>query len=132
MLERPALACASYTHARRHPLVLGRIGGWAPPFQLSITQLVVLLGGFAALVRTWSAWASLLPDTIATMVSLGAPSAAAWALRRVRIEGRSLPRGLLGYVLAWSAPANGVVAGRPFRPGRRTRAATAAMWVAGR
>lgn len=124
--------CASYTHARRHPLVLGRIGGWAPPFQLSLTQLVVLLGGFAAMVWTWSAWAPLVPDTAATMASLGAPSLAAWALRRVRIEGRSLPRGLLGYLLAFSAPADGVVAGRPLRTGRRRRGATAAMWVAER
>lgn len=127
---RGSVTCASYTFARRHPMVLGRIGGWAPPFQLSIAQLVVLVVSFAALVWTWSAWAPLLPDSLATMATMGVPTGAAWALRRVRIEGRSLPRGLLGYLTQWSTPRGGAVAGRPYRPGRPRRAAGSRVWLA--
>jgi len=126
------IACASYTHARRHPIVLGRIGGWAPPFQLSIAQIVVLGVSFAAMTWTWSAWAPFLPDTVAMVVAAGVPVSAAWALRRVRIEGRSLPRAALGYVVSWSQPAGGTVAGRPYRPGRPRRANSSRMWVTGR
>ena len=132
MPEQPAtIACASYTHARRHPMVLGRIGGWAPPFQLSVAQIVVLVAGFAAMTWTWSAWAPLLPDTVAMMVAAGLPVGAAWALRRVRIEGRSLPRAGLGYLALWCQPASGVVAGRPYRPGRPRRSDGARTWLAG-
>ena len=48
-----SIQCATYTHARRHPMVLGSIGGWSPPFQLTMTQLGVLL-------------ASVLPRAIET------------------------------------------------------------------
>lgn len=132
MPERPAfIACASYTHARRHPMVLGRIGGWAPPFQLSVAQIVVLVVSFAAMTWSWSAWAPFLPDTVAMMVAAGVPVGAAWALRRVRIEGRSLPRAGLGYLALWCQPAGGVVAGRPYRPGPPRRSDGARTWLAG-
>lgn len=129
--HRVTIACASYTHARRHPMVLGRIGGWAPPFQLSIAQLVVLVASFGAMTWTWSAWAPLLPDTVAMMVAAGVPVTAAWALRRVRIEGRSLPRAALGHLVLWSQPTAGVVAGRPYRPGPPRRSDGARTWLAG-
>ena len=122
-----SMACASYTHARRHPMVLGRIAGWAPPFQLSLTQIAVLVASFGALTWTWSAWARFLPDTLALMVVAGLPVAAAWAVRRLRAEGRSLPRAALGWLALWSAPTTGAVAGRPFRP--RPVGAGGWMWA---
>ena len=130
--HRATIACASYTHARRHPMVLGRIGGWAPPFQLSIAQIVVAGASFAAMTWSWSAWARFMPDTVAMVVAAGVPVGAAWALRRVRIEGRSLPRAALGYLVLWSQPAAGVAGGRPYRPGHPRRTAGARTWVSAR
>lgn len=126
------VVCASYTHARRHPMVLGRIAGWAPPFQLTITQILVLLAVFVALTWSWSLWAQFLPSTVALLVAGGAPMAAAWAVRRVRIEGRSLARAALGYVALWCTPAGGVIAGRTHRPRRPARTGGDRMWLQGR
>jgi hypothetical protein len=114
--------CASYTHARRHPMVLGRIAGWTPPFQLTVTQIAVLLGSFFGLVWTWELWAGLLPSGAATAVALGVPTGATWAVRRVRVEGRSLPRALLGWLQLAVTPTAGTVAGRPARAGGRRTA----------
>lgn len=121
--------CASYTHARRHPMVLGQIAGWTPPFQLTVTQIVVLLVTFIALVWSWSLWAGFLPSTIALLVAVGLPTGAAWAVRRVRIEGRSLARAAVGYVGLWCVPKAGVVAGRPHRAPRPAHTAGQRMWV---
>jgi hypothetical protein len=109
------VSCASYTHARRHPMVLGRIGGWAPPFQLSVTQIAVLLGAFGLLHWTWPLWATHVGANMAALLAVGVPSVAAWAVRRVRVEGRSLPRAALGWLALWSAPAGGQIGGRPPR-----------------
>jgi hypothetical protein len=118
MHEDGRVQCASYTHARRHPMVLGRIAGWAPPFQLTITQVLVVLGTFMVVTWTWSLWAPHLPATISYLVAAGAPVAAAWVVRHVRLEGRSLARTALGYLTLLSMPRAGRVAGRPLRIGR--------------
>lgn len=57
MSDDTTIACASYTHARRHPMVLGHIAGWAPPFQLTITQVLVALTTFMLLTWSWQVWA---------------------------------------------------------------------------
>ena len=123
------IVCASYTHARRHPMVLGRIAGWTPPFQLTVTQIGVLLAGFALVTWTWRWWGPVLPDTTALLVAVGTPVGAAWAVRRVRVEGRSLPRAALGWVLLLCGSSTGTVGGRPARDGRR-RTTAARVWVA--
>lgn len=112
------ITCASYTHARRHPMVLGRIAGWTPPCQLSITQICVLFTSVAVMARTWGAWAPMLPDTVALLVAAGVPIGLTWSVRRVRVEGRSLPRTLVGWLSLWSSPTCGVVRGRPCRDQR--------------
>lgn len=124
----PPLLCASYTHARRHPMVLGRIAGWAPPFQLTITQLAVLLATFLGLVWSWDLWAPLLPGAAGIMTVLGVPSAAAWAVRRVRVEGRSLARAAVGFVQLAARPRDGLLRGRPNRPDR-TRTGGGAIYL---
>jgi hypothetical protein len=125
-----ALVCATYTHARRHPMVLGRIAGWSPPFQLTITQLVVVMTCFLVMVWTWRLWAPLLPDTAATLAVVGVPTVAAWAVRRVRVEGRSLARAGLGRLALWCAPTRGRVAGRPHRDPRPASLASRRVFVA--
>lgn len=109
------ITCATYTHARRHPMVLGRIAGWTPPFQLTISQLAVLLVTFLVLVWSWDLWDSLVPGSAGMLVVLGVPAGAAWAARRARVEGRSLPRAAVGFVQLAVSPARGTLHGRPVR-----------------
>lgn len=111
-MVEPAL-CASYTYARRHPKVLGRIGGWAPPVQLSFVQLATLAISFGALAVSWDLWASILPPLIRLIVIVVLPSVACWAVRRSRIEGRSLARTAIGVATLACQPRTGTIAGRP-------------------
>lgn len=108
-------------------MVLGHIAGWAPPFQLTITQVLVVLATFIFLTWSWSAWAPRLPATLSFMAAVGLPIAAAWAVRHVRLEGRSLARTALGYVALLSTPSTGRVGGRPLRPSRAART-KAGVW----
>jgi hypothetical protein len=113
------LVCATYTHARRHPMVLGKIGNWTPPFQLTLVQTAVLIVVFVVEAKTWKAWAGVLPPMLAVLLALGVPCLLAWAVRSTRIEGRSLPRLAVALVQYLAAPRRGVVGGRPHRDGRR-------------
>ena len=128
MRDDGRLQCASYTHARRHPMVLGRIAGWAPPFQLTITQVLVVLATFMLVTWSWSLWAPHLPATISYLGAAGAPVAAAWVVRHVRLEGRSLARTALGYLTLLTMPRAGRVAGRPLRIGRPHHT-SATVWL---
>lgn len=127
--EAEPIACATYTHARRHPMVLGRIAGWTPPFQLTISQLAVLLVTFFGLVWTWDLWSPLAPGSAGMLVVLGVPSGAAWTARRARLEGRSLPRAALGWAQLLATPTRGSLHGKPVRPARPRRA-SGVMFVA--
>ena len=127
MSDDTTIQCASYTHARRHPMVLGHIAGWAPPFQLTITQVLVVLATFIFLTWSWSAWAPHLPATLSFMAAVGLPIASAWAARHVRLEGRSLARTALGYVALLSTPSTGRAGGRPLRLARAART-KAGVW----
>jgi hypothetical protein len=122
--------CATYTHARRHPMVLGNIAGWTPPFQLTLVQAVVVLVTLAVEAKTFRWWSSLLPRPAAVVVALAVPCALAWAMRRTRIEGRSLPRLAVGWIQYASAPRRGTVNGRPYRPVPPTRPLAAPIYVA--
>lgn len=124
------IRCASYTHARRHPMVLGRIAGWTPPFQLSLTQIAVLLLTFFAMVKTWWLWAEPLPGTLALVLGAGVPVGLTWAVRRVRIEGRSLPRAAVGWVALWCTPQKGALRGRPYRDRPAVSLGSVRMYVA--
>lgn len=118
MADEPdaTITCATYTHARRHPMVMGQIGGWTPPFQLTLTQLAVLLVTLLIETQTWRWWGHLLPRLVGVVVALGVPCALAWAVRRTRLEGRSLPRVARGWLTLISMPHGGRVGGRAYRP----------------
>jgi hypothetical protein len=111
-------------------MVLGRIAGWSPPFQLTITQLATVITSFLVLVWTWPLWAPPLPDPAATIVVTGAPIAAGWVARRLRVEGRSLPRAALGRLTLWCFPSAGTVAGRPHRDHRAVFLPAVKMFIA--
>lgn len=122
--------CATYTHARRHPMVLGRIAGWTPPFQLSLTQIGVLLVSSWVMVQTWRLWAPALPGSLALIIGAGVPIGLSWAVRRVRLEGRSLARAGLGFLSLWSQAPKGMLRGRPYREPRAVSLAGVRMNVA--
>jgi hypothetical protein len=132
MTEEPDdhVVCATYTHARRHPLVIGNIGGWTPPFQLSLPQLAVLGALFWIEMKTWPLWAHVLPELVSVVLALCLPAAAAWAVRRARIEGRTLARAAVGLLALLSAPRDGRAGGRPVHPGRPRSLASARTYVA--
>lgn len=108
-------------------MVLGHIAGWAPPFQLTITQVLVALTTFLFLTWSWQVWAPPLPSTLSLMTAVGLPAGASWAVRRLRVEGRSLARTALGYAALLSAPTSGQAGGRPVRPARAART-NATVW----
>jgi hypothetical protein len=117
------IVCRSYTHARRHPNVIGVIGGWVLPWPITPTQLGVLLGSAVLLLATRSAW-GFLPGGLRLMLLGGGPLGLAWAVRHLRMEGRSPVRmaaGALGYL---ARPRQGSLHGRPYRcpPTRHARA----------
>jgi hypothetical protein len=109
------LTCATYTHARRHPMVLGQIGGWTPPFQLTLPQVGILLVGYVLEFQTWRWWGPYLPRVVAVAVTIGLPCVVAFSARRARIEGRSLPRAVIGWLMLMWVPRGGHVVGRPHR-----------------
>jgi hypothetical protein len=112
------ILCATYTHARRHPMVMGQIAGWTPPFQLTLTQVAVVIVTLVIETQTWRWWGHLLPRLGGILVVLGLPCLLAWAVRRTRLEGRSLPRYALGWLALVAEPHGGRVGGRAFRPRR--------------
>ena len=79
------IVCATYTHARRHPMVMGQIGGWTPPFQLTLTQLAVLIVSFVIETQTWQYWGRFFPRMAGVVLALGLPCLLAWIVRRTRI-----------------------------------------------
>ncbi|HET7486501.1 MAG TPA: TcpE family conjugal transfer membrane protein [Acidimicrobiales bacterium] len=109
------IACRSYTHARRHPNVIGVIGGWVLPWPITPTQLGVLLGSAMVLLATRSAWA-VLPGGLGLFVMAGGPLGLAWAVRHLRIEGRSPMRMANGALSYLARPRRGTLRGRPYRP----------------
>jgi hypothetical protein len=113
------ILCATYTHARRHPMVLGHIGGWTPPVQLSVQQIVVLIVVTWLETTTWRWWGAPLPRSLSVLMAMAMPVLAAWLARRVRVEGRSLARAVLGWLTWLVSQGPGRVGGRPHRVPRR-------------
>jgi hypothetical protein len=78
----------SYTHALRHPVIVGRVAGWSLPWAMSATQLAAVAVTAVALLMTRPVWAHFggmgdLALFTAVVVGVG------WGVRTWRIEGRS-------------------------------------------
>lgn len=112
------ISCATYTHARRHPMVLGQIGGWTSPVPLTPAQIVVLLVTVGIVAQTWRLWGDVLPPALSVIVAVGLPCGATWAVRKGRVEGRSLVRTVAGYMSLVTRLGKGQVGGRPYHPSR--------------
>jgi hypothetical protein len=113
------ISCATYTHARRHPMVLGQIGGWTPPFQLSPAQIGVLLVSVLVETQTWRMWGTHLPPVLSIALAIGIPVGMAWGVRKGRVEGRSLVRTAAGHLTLLARHGASQVGGRNYRPERR-------------
>ncbi|MEU0489993.1 TcpE family conjugal transfer membrane protein [Nocardiopsis sp. NPDC006139] len=109
--DQHTLIGRSYTRARRHPWVIGRIQGWTLPLgPFSATQLGVLVVSLWLLIQTAPMWTRLGPFAL---VPLALPIAATWAVRHAQIEGRTPLRALGGYLALYTASRRGTLHGRP-------------------
>lgn len=100
----------SYTAARRHPWVLGKLGDWVIWFgPYSPAQLVVIGGGAVLLINTFAWWSWLGPVPVVLWL------VAAWAVRGAKIGGVSPSTAVLGLVQLLSQPPAGRIAGRAAR-----------------
>ena len=115
------LQCRAYTRARRFPLVIGSIGGYALPTPMTIPQAATLAATALALLATRSAWAHL-PGQLDVLVLICVPIALAWAVRRMHGDGRSPLRAAAGWGRLLTAAPRGVVLGRPLGPPCRATA----------
>ena len=113
-VQDPApLVARSYTRARRHPWVLGRVGDWTLPLgPYTPAQLVVAGAGAMVLIETYSLWADALGPL--PVFALGA---GVWAVRSARIGGRVPAAALLGLLSAALEPRSGRIGARAARDG---------------
>jgi len=101
----------SYTQARRHPWVLGKLGEWVLPLgPYTPAQLVVAGVGVWALITTYGLWWPVLGPV--PLVGLGV---AVWAVRAARIGGRVPTAALWGVTAALAQPRAGRIGGRTAR-----------------
>ncbi len=108
------ILCRSYTFARRYPLVIGKIGGWAPLWgPATPTQYGLGVGSALLLLWTRKYWAHLL-GPLNLVVAVGVPFGLAWAVRAARFEHRAPARALLGFAMLLTTPPKGRINGRPY------------------
>jgi hypothetical protein len=108
------IVCRSYTFARRYPLVIGKIGGWAPLWgPATPTQYGVGVGAAVLLLWTMRFWGHL-PGPLNLFVVVGVPFGLAWAVRSARFEHRAPARALLGLLTLLASPPKGRVNGRSY------------------
>jgi hypothetical protein len=118
----------SYTRARKHPLVIGKLpgAGRVPGGPYTITQIVTMVAVFLLLVLTRQLWAHFGALDVLVMVVLS--WGLAWVLRYARLDGRDPARALRSLLVYASTPADGRLSGRP-QHHRRPRLAVAVCTV---
>jgi hypothetical protein len=94
--------------------VIGKIGGWQLPTQLSLVQLAAMGVALLVVVDTRGLWAHL-PRVANLLTEIAVPGACGWATRHLRLEGRTPLRALGGLVAYLATPPLGRVQGRPLR-----------------
>jgi hypothetical protein len=118
MEQRPAdddlvIPCRVYTHARRHPIVIGNIQGLRIP-PVTPAQLLVGVGSLVLLVLTQPIWAHF-GGALNGLLMISVPLGLAFAARALRVEGRAPWRAGLGWFMLVAAPRGGRRLGKPER-----------------
>ena len=126
-----AVTCYSYTHARKFPLVIGKIGGFALPSPLSPSQIATLLGSFFLMLATRRWWGALTPGIGDALFMILIPGTLTWAVRHLRMEGRSPTKMLFGVVTLATAPTRGTVRGRQLWTKDRPQRMLNRIYIAG-
>jgi hypothetical protein len=111
--EAPGMVCRAYTGARRHPKVVGVIGGHVMPFPSTNTQLGTFLGLAIALVKSRVLWAAFTPIPVQFFVIVGLPCVGWWAVRYWHPEGREPFKAVVGGINYLVRPQRGSIDGRP-------------------
>jgi hypothetical protein len=118
MDERPSddemrIDCRVYTHARRHPIMIGNIQGLRIP-PVTPAQLLVGVGSLVLLVVTQPIWAHF-GGALNGLLLIAVPLGLAFAARALRVEGRAPWRAGLGWFMLVAAPRKGKRLGKPER-----------------
>ncbi|WDN56223.1 hypothetical protein [Streptomyces clavuligerus] len=119
----------SYTRARKHPLVIGKLpgAGRLPGGPYTITQVMTMVISFGLLVMTKDLWAAHF-GALNFLLMVLIPWGLAWVLRYARLDGRDPARAVRSLLIYSSTPAQGRLAGKPQRVAR-PRLATATCTV---
>jgi hypothetical protein len=121
------LPCRVYTHARRHPIVIGNIQGLRIP-PVTPAQLLVGIGSLVLLLVTQPLWAHF-GGAGNGLVMITVPLGLAYAARALRVEGRAPWRAALGWMTLMLAPRHGRRLGRAER-GQRWARSYQSAWIA--
>ncbi|WP_327325215.1 conjugal transfer protein [Streptomyces sp. NBC_01210] len=126
--EERVLVGHSYTRARKHPLVIGKLpgGGRIPGGPYTITQIVTMVGVFILLLGLRDLWAVFGLGNALILIAF--PWGLAWLMRYARMDGRDPARALLGLITYGTSPPGGRLAGRPQRT-FRSKSVTARVTV---
>jgi hypothetical protein len=128
--QRPnddVVTCRVYTHARRHPIVIGNIQGLRIP-PVTPAQLIVGIGSLAMLVVTQPLWAHF-GGAVNGLLMIAVPLGLAFAARALRVEGRAPWRAALGWVSLMVTPRPGKRLGKVERQRERPRRYRS-VWIA--
>lgn len=104
--------CRTYTSARRHPKVIGVIGGHRMPFPSTNTQLLVFIVSAIVLLKTRAWWGIVMPVTVQFILCVGLPCLGWWAVRYWNPEGRAPFRAAVGAINYAFRPRRGSIEGR--------------------
>lgn len=113
----------SYTHALRHPVIIGHVAGWRLPWAVSATQLGAVAATTAVLLVTRPVWAHFggVANLVVFCLVVGVVG---WGVRYWRVEGRSPHRVAAGMAFVILSPGSrlGVYGnGRPVQTIRPVR-----------
>lgn len=128
-MEDERIECHSFTHARRHPKVLGVLMGYVLRWPLTGAQIGMLLGGAIVLVWTQKVWGVVVPPGLRFLVVIGLPIGGAVLLRYWLPEGRSPAKTALGYANFLLRPRHGSVDGRSLHAMRPVRLESGRIFV---
>lgn len=123
-----AIDCRVYTHARRHPVVIGNIQGLRIP-PVTPAQLAIGVGSLLLLTATYPIWAHF-GGAVNGFLIVAVPLGLAFAARALRVEGRAPWRAGLGWLMLMVAPRRGLRLGKPERTSLVERHYRRRTWIA--